>query len=186
MHYYEYHHKSPEILQKAKEKYSWLFDMNFSDESRQVRYYLLESLYREYGYKWVLEKDDSGKPLPILYHSIFLYWSISHSENYVAFIVSDRHTGIDIAENDERDISMLDIHLEFEYNLLGGKNWDNFYRLWTAKESIIKANGWWLDDMNNISITEVIDGYISHFAFRQKTYKIHTLQANPMILSYII
>ena len=48
MNYYEYHHKSPEILQKAREKYSWLFDMNYSEESREVRYYLLEYLGREY------------------------------------------------------------------------------------------------------------------------------------------
>lgn len=48
MHYYEYHPKSPEILQKAKQKYSWLFDMNYSDESREVRYHILEYLHREY------------------------------------------------------------------------------------------------------------------------------------------
>lgn len=48
MHYYEYHRKSPDIQQKVREKYSWIFDVNYSDESREVRYYLLEYLYREY------------------------------------------------------------------------------------------------------------------------------------------
>lgn len=67
-----------------------------------------------------------------------MHWSISHSENYVAFIVSERPTGIDIAEHEERDSSLLESHPMSDYDILGGKNWNNFYILWTAKESVIK------------------------------------------------
>lgn len=50
-------------------------------------------------------------------------------------------TGIDIAENEERNISLLDTHSISEYDIMAGNNWNNFYILWTAKESIIKATG---------------------------------------------
>ena len=185
MHYYEYHHKSPEILQKSKEKYPWLFDMNFSNESREVRYYLLEYLYREFWYDWVLEKDSNGKPILIKNHWILLYWSISHSTNYVSFIVSDSPTGLDIVEKQERDVSIQDIHSAHEYDILGRKNWDNFYILWSAKESIIKVAGCWLDDMKDIQLMEINIESISLFAFRGETYRIQTMQLDPVIISYI-
>lgn len=186
MSYYEYHHKSPEILQKAREKYSWLFDMNYSEESREVRYYLLEYLDRKYWYSWILENDENGKPIPIKIQWILLYWSISHSTNYLAFIVSDMPTGIDIAENEERNISLLDTHSISEYDIMAGNNWNNFYILWTAKESIIKATGWWLDDMKNMRLIETNTGYTSLFAFREKTYRIQTLLLDSVIISYTI
>ena len=184
MHYYEYHQKSPENLEKSKEKYPWLFDMNFSDESREVRYHLLEYLYLEYWYSWMLEKDDLWKPLPIQYNWSSLYWSLSHSTNYLAFIVSDSPTGIDIVEKKERDAFIQDIHSPHEYDILGGKNWDNFYILWSAKESIIKVAGSWLDDIKDIQLMEIHTESISLFAFKGETYRIQTMQLDPVIISY--
>ena len=114
------------------------------------------------------------------------YWSVSHSSNYVSFIISDEPTGIDIAENEERDISLLDMHSDSEYDLLGAKSWINFYILWTAKESIIKCIGWQLDDMKNIVCIPKQSDMISLFAFREKTYRIQTLKTGSVIISYII
>lgn len=186
MHYYEYHHKSSETEQKAMEKFPWLFEWDYSLESIEVRYHLLEYLHREYWYGWILEKDENGKPIPIIIQWTLLYWSISHSNNYVSFIISDEPTGIDIVEYEERDISLLDMHSDSEYDLLGAKSWINFYILWTAKESIIKCIGWQLDDMKNIVCIPKQSDMISLFAFREKTYRIQTLKTGSVIISYII
>lgn len=186
MHYYEYHHKSSDAEQKAREKFPWLFEWDYSLESREVRYYLLEYLYREYWYSRILEKDPNGKPIPIEIQWTLLYWSISHSNNYVSFIISDEPTGIDIAEYEERDISLLDMHSDSEYDLLGAKSWNNFYILWTAKESIIKLQGWWLEDMSTIRIRETYSDNISLFAFQHEKYRIQSLLLDSVIISYII
>lgn len=84
-----------------------------------------------------------------------IYWSISHSKEYIAYSVSDYRTGIDIAEYEERDLSLLDTHREIEYKLLGAKNWKNFYLLWTAKEALIKAHGDLLDDIPEMQLISV-------------------------------
>lgn len=134
----------------------------------------------------MLKKDDLGKPLPIQHNWSFLYWSLSHSANYVAFIVSESPTGIDLVENQERDISIQNIHSPYEYDILGGKNWDNFYILWSAKESIVKLIGWWVDDMKDMHLKEVSTENISHFTFGEETYRIQTIQIDPIIISHIL
>ncbi len=112
----------------------------------------MEYLSESYGFSGELEQESNGKPLPIIISpKIKLYWSISHSENYIAGIVSIDPTGIDIAEYSERHYSLLDTHSTTEYDRIGSKDWRNFYRLWTGKEAIIKKMGAKLDDMKNIS-----------------------------------
>lgn len=200
--HYATHPKSPYALQKIQEKYPFLIDSGLSYESQEVRYHLLQYLYSEYGYQWNLEKDEYGKPIPIRMSSsvVFetsqkvskneeknlLYWSISHSQNHLAYIASDIPTGIDIAEYEERDISLLDLHSQLEYDWLSGKSWKNFYILWTAKECIIKCNGWQLDDMRLIQFISRESESILIFAFRQETYRIQILLTDELFIAHIL
>jgi phosphopantetheinyl transferase len=201
LHYATYP-KSPYVLQKIQEKYPFLMDSWLSYESQEVRYYLLQYLYSEYGYQWNLEKDKYGKPIPIRmpFSVVFetsqkeskneeenlLYWSISHSQNHLAYIVSDIPTGIDIAEYEERDNSLLDIHSQSDYDQLSGKSWINFYTFWTAKECIIKLNGWQLDDMRLIQFISKESESILIFAFRQETYRIQILLTDELFIAHIL
>jgi phosphopantetheinyl transferase len=200
--HYAIHPKSPYVLQKIQEKYPFLIDSGLSHESQEVRYHFLQYLYSEYGYQWNLEKDEYGKPIPIRMSSSvvfetsqkesknedenFLYWSISHSQNHLAYIVSDIPTGIDIAEYEERDTSLLDTHSQSEYDWLSGKSWKNFYILWTAKECIIKRNGWQLDDMRLIQFISKESESILIFAFRQETYRIQILLTDELFIAHIL
>ncbi len=190
MHHFEYHPKSPQILQIAKDKYPYLTQEWLSDESIEARYHLLEFLAREYGYHGVLEKDYNGRPIPIIIHNleftIILYWSISHSENYGAFIISDTQAGIDIAEIRERNSSLFSTHSDQEYILLWGKNWNNFYILWTAKEAIIKSIGGELDDMRDIWLIYSQGENISEFAMESKKYRIQSIIHDQYIISYLV
>lgn len=186
MKYFEYHPRNREIVIRAKEIYSWYFDSSMSDESIEARLYLYEYLRNSMGVFSQLEKDVCWVPIPIiLEHNECLYWSISHTEKYVAFIVSDTQTGIDIAECKDRDISLLDIHSEGEYGLLGGKNWKQFYMLWTAKESIIKASSLTLDAISEIKLMWIVDWGEFLFVFEEKEFTIRTIIQDTFILSYI-
>ncbi len=188
MYHFEYHQKSPYTLRNAHIEYDFLFHEWLSDESIEARYHLLEYLSREYNYRGVLEKEVWGKPIPVAMGGKKIYWSLSHSENFIAFIISETPTGIDIAEYRERDISLLDTQSDEEYDILWGKDWEHFYILWTAKESLIKFIGNTLDDMEDISLLEKISDSESLFGFRQKNYRIKTIinKDEGIIISYTI
>lgn len=113
-----YHRKSKNAVALARKKYGWLNGRDFSDESIEARYHLLEYLSEAHGYSGTLEQEASGKPMPLAGIPP-LHWSISHSPNYTAYIVSVHPTGIDIAECAERHESLLDTHSESEYRAVG-------------------------------------------------------------------
>lgn len=187
MQYYEYHKKSQHVQDSIKEKYPFLFSHEFSSESVEVRYYLFEYLLREYNYMGGLTKDLDGRPLPIdIGWGISLYWSVSHSSEYVAFVVSDRPTGIDIAEYEIRDESVLDTHPIGDYILLWGKDWSNFYLLWTAKEAIIKLRWWKLDDMKLIQLEHIMSPDLYEFNHWDMSYWVQSKIENTVYISYIV
>ncbi len=185
MQHFSYHKKSLHRLNEARERYAWLFDDGISEDGVEVRYILLEYLRESYGYSWRLFKDTSWKPIPIEVNTRNIYWSISHSKEYIAYSVSDYRTGIDIAEYEERDLSLLDTHREIEYKLLGAKNWKNFYLLWTAKEALIKAHGDLLDDIPEMQLISVGEWGMNLFEFRGQSHTITSLHTEEAILSYI-
>ncbi|MCD5380333.1 4'-phosphopantetheinyl transferase superfamily protein [Candidatus Gracilibacteria bacterium] len=82
------------------------------------------------------------------------YSCISHKENLVFVGTSENKIGVDIEILKKRDITLLDTFSDKEYEILGGKNWNNFYILWTAKESFIKHMNLTLENMSKISLTK--------------------------------
>lgn len=196
MYSYQYHKKSNKISRLAQEKYPWLFGYNLSNESIEARYWLLEYLSSTYNYsgqftisgdtpyKIFLWKSSLTKiPHSELYEVWVIYWSLSHSENFIAFIVSDTHVGIDIIETHERDNSLFCTHSNREYEVLSGRNWRNFSLLWSAKESLIKKISLTLDDMQYIELknTEQNILILSH---KNILYNVHFYEENDIILTY--
>lgn len=182
---YQFHQKTPSTLSIAQEAYPWMFlDPYLSDESREVRYWALEYLRKTYQYYGQLPVDPAWWILPLeMPDKKTLYLSLSHSEHYVAFACDVRSIGIDIAEYSIRDESLLSLQSNAEYSLLGGKNWRNFYILWTAKEAIIKITHATLDDMKHISLVENLwDTLI--FWFLDKIYKIYYQVQDSVFISY--
>jgi len=83
-------------------------------------------------------QDDQDVPLPNEGFS----WSVSHKRRWAAAVVSDRPVGIDIECLTPRRDGLFDmVGVEQEWRILGGRTWENFYRLFTAKEATLKANG---------------------------------------------
>jgi len=83
-------------------------------------------------------QDESDVPLP----NNGFYWSISHKRRLAAGIVSREPIGIDVEHVVPRREGLFEmVGSEEEWSLLGGRTWENFYRLFTAKEATLKANG---------------------------------------------
>jgi len=79
-----------------------------------------------------------GKPLP----NDGFYWSVSHKRHWAAAVIADHPVGIDIEHVLPRREALLDeLATHDEWGILGDRSWHSFFRLWTAKEAVLKANG---------------------------------------------
>lgn len=96
--------------------------------------------------------DVMGRPLP----EDGISWSISHDELCVAVALAHSAIGIDIEIPRERDVTLLSMFPRGEWQLLGGKTWRNFYRLWTAKEACIKCMGATLDALLDVHLVDAL------------------------------
>ena len=183
MYHFEYHKKDWLSQLQVKSKYPWLFWQWLSEESILARFFLLEYFHQEFGYTWKMYTNNC-QPQPIRIWDTFLYWSISHSENYIAFIIWNTKVAIDIAEVYPRSIELLDIHLDNEYySLRRWKTWEAFFILWTAKEVIIKLANIKLDNMSDIQLKEMIDDSII-MTYDHFLYNIKILEHNEIIIAY--
>lgn len=187
MFYYTHFEKHPDILKNAKKSFPFLFDLWLSEESIEVRYHLIDFIEKKYWEICIPEKNSDGIPLPIrLKNWETLYWSLSHTDWYGAFSISDTPTGIDIADDRKRDVSLFSAHSDEEYIMLWGKNWDNFYTLWTAKEAIIKQDHLTLDILHFLKLRELIDTGVYIFWLREKRYILQSQKHWELFLSVII
>jgi len=91
--------------------------------------------------------------IPIFNNS--LYWSISHTHDYIFVWISDSPLWIDLETYKERSIELLDTITPNERKIMWEKNFENFYYIWTAKESIIKYNLIKLDNIWEITISSI-------------------------------
>ena len=185
MHHYSYHLRSENHIVEAWKRYPWLFEKFSKWESIEARYFLLEYLSKMYWYNWMLTQDAEWVPLPVeTLSGEVIYWSLSHSAHYVAYCVWSSAVGIDIAEIDERDESLLSTHSDAEYTLLGWAWWRSFYILWTAKESIIKLIGSTLETMGEIRLVWSLSKDNFQYDYWWISYTVSTFQDHNITLSY--
>ncbi len=70
------------------------------------------------------------------------HWSISHKRTCAAAVIADSPVGIDIERIAPRKTDLFDeIASANEWDMFGERNWSAFFRIWTAKEATLKANG---------------------------------------------
>lgn len=126
--------------------------------------YLLNETLKDFDSKIetpvTLSYDINGKPHLYLDREIFV--SLTHSGKYVGCMVSDKPCGIDIEIHKNRDYGKIAKRICTESELSSIKNEEDFFDLWTAKESILKATGAGLSlDMRNFSINRGVEAEIN-------------------------
>jgi len=101
--------------------------------------YLLHRLGRD-SVRRKVQKDLTGKPYRL---GCNRFISLSHSRDYVAAIISDRPTGIDIQRKEEKIARIQHKFITDEESaaLPGHKHLDYYHVFWGAKESMYKAYG---------------------------------------------
>ena len=109
--------------------------LRFKNEKDQIRSLISSYLINSLSDQKLLKKE-MGKP----YYENGPYFNVSHSGKYVIMALSENEVGVDIEENNDKDMSALTrIFNESEAKMI--KEHADFYYLWCAKESLIKCFG---------------------------------------------
>ncbi len=112
----------------------------------------------------------NGAPAPVE----GIHWSVSHKPSWTAGVVSDGPVGIDIEEIRPRRNELLfgKLATREEWDLVGGRTWDNFFRLWTANEAALKANGLGIGHLSECRVVAVRDETHLTVVFRTRQWTI--------------
>ncbi len=118
----------------------------------------------------VFETDQSGAPLP----SNGIFWSLSHKPGYVAGVVSRQRVGIDIEQlkpvSDDVFKRIVDpiesLHFVNQEKMLV------FFRIFTAKEAVLKKERLGFKGLSKIKIHEVLDDTHLIVQYLDKKYQV--------------
>lgn len=143
--YLDLYNKMPDFRKEKADKYRFMKDKACSVGAWGLLQYALSQMnikddtdviYNEYGKPFFKNHKD-------------VFFSLSHSENMVMCAISDEEIGCDIQIVEDRNDNIRGLAKRFfaagesEYieSLPDDEAKDAFYRIWTVKESYIKATG---------------------------------------------
>lgn len=86
-----------------------------------------------------VERTPSGKPY--FADRKGLFFSLSHSEEYVACVLSDKEAGVDIQQEKKLLSATIRERILQKEECLPPDNLTAFFRLWASKEAFVKATG---------------------------------------------
>jgi 4'-phosphopantetheinyl transferase len=136
-----------------------------------------------------LDQEPGGRPLP--WNGI--HWSLSHKTRYVAGIAAPVPVGIDLERVRPMSEAMYcRVGRPEDWRRLGGMSPAAFFRLWTAKEAVLKAVGVGLRDLDRCRLAEagahrlvLIHGatrwQVEQLAFRHHLAAVAAVAACPVI-----
>lgn len=102
-----------------------------------------------------LPKDEDGVPLPVG----GIHWSLSHKSEVVGGVAAPMPVGIDLETLRPINGALMDRVADArEWRLAGGgQNERNFFRFWTAKEAVLKAEGKGFAGLSRCRIVKIVD-----------------------------
>lgn len=129
-----------------------------------------------------LEKDANGAPMPFDGH----YWSLTHKPKYVGAVVSLQKTGIDIEKIRAISSPMFKrVADDEEWRLGGSRSEMLFFRFWTAKEAVLKAEGVGMAGLSNCVVKRLWDRQHLEIVCRDKKYLIEQVYFNSHIAAVV-
>jgi 4'-phosphopantetheinyl transferase len=103
-----------------------------------------------------LEKDENGVPQPC----DGTFWSVTHKTQYVAGVAAPSPTGIDVERiRDFSDGLFKKTGSDREWQLADRAKDPvmAFFRVWTAKEAVLKATGIGIKDLLKCGVRQIVD-----------------------------
>ena len=176
------------IYQKAKSFFlqEWRSDLMVKDQNSLIWAYLVTQYLRQ-----------NGKPNYMFVDGVYtyeeMYFSTSHSDDFLVIAVDNKKVAVDIEFIHHRDASLLrNVKiLKSPYN-----NWENFYIQWSAKECLVKFLNLTSNDMKDMKIVK-FDPH-KHFSvdewefsslltlwYKWKDYRVHIQVKNGAVVALL-
>ena len=116
-----------------------------------------------------LQKETNGRPLPCR----GIYWSLTHKPRYVAAVCAPFAVGIDIEQiKPVKPALFAKVASEAEWQMMG-RSEAAFFRAWTAKEAVVKAEGVGFAGFSRCRIVDLLSEDQMQLTFDQRRYYIH-------------
>ena len=129
-----------------------------------------------------LIKDEDDVPCPFN----GTYWSLSHKPKCVAAVVSSNKIGIDIEEIRPRNEPVFELVASDEEWALGNdRSWNTFFRFWTAKEAVLKADDIGISGLKKCRIVSIPDDVRIELDYRDRLFKVEQLYYNNHMISVL-
>lgn len=113
-------------------------------------------------------KDERDVPLP----NAGYFWSVSHKRQFAAAVVADAPVGIDIEHVVERPRRLHDaLALKNEWDIMPDESWESFFKLWTAKEAVLKANGTGIADLLRCQLKSLDDSRRMTLFYKDRSWQ---------------
>ena len=130
----------------------------------------------------VLVKDHKGVPQPFDNY----YWSLTHKPKYVGAVISLDCAGIDIEEIKPISNAMFKrVATDSEWQLWNDRSEKLFFRYWTAKEAVLKAEGLGMAGLSKCTIKRLKDQHHLEVTCQDKRYLIEHIFFNGHIASVV-
>ncbi len=116
------------------------------------------------------QKNADNVPVP----NEGFYWSVSHKREWAAAVIADRPVGIDIEKIAPRrdDLVMDELATAEAWAIVGDRSWPSFFRLWTAKEATLKANGVGIGKFASCRLVRVPDDRHMDLVYEDKLWHV--------------
>ncbi|MFQ5647153.1 MAG: 4'-phosphopantetheinyl transferase family protein [bacterium] len=122
----------------------------------------------------ILQKNRKGAPIPFDGN----YWSISHKPKLAAAVIGRQAIGIDIEEIKPRSEAVWKKVISKAEQALAGKQGsenDFFFRVWTAKEAVLKAEGIGLAGLSGCRVVGIPDKSSMLLDFEHRLYRVNQI-----------
>lgn len=128
-----------------------------------------------------LTKDHEDAPLPT---SDGWHWSISHGTRFAAGALARSRVGVDVEWIRPRSQAIVPrVTSRDDVELLGGFSWESFFRVWTAKEAVLKKSGCGILELSRCELVAVPDATTLVLRHRGRDHVVTQLLRDEHVVS---
>ena len=110
------------------------------------------------------------------------HWSISHTRELAGAVIAVHPVGIDVEQIRPRKPELFEhVAGPVEWDQLGARTWENFFRMWTAKEAVLKANGIGIGWLRECRLTQLVTDSRLQLSFRGVEWNVEHYQSGDHI-----